>query len=154
MAKQVQLTNKGFEALKKELSDLVEIKRPKLIERISNARAQGDLSENSDYQNSKEELEFLENRIDELDVVVKNSNIISDSSKSGTGANVGTKVTVRVNGVKNVFEIVGDWEADPINKKISPTSPLGSALIGKKVGEKIEVNAPVGKTSYEIVSID
>lgn len=154
MAKQVQLTNKGFEALKKELSDLVEIKRPKLIERISNARAQGDLSENSDYQNAKEELEFLENRIDELDVVVKNSNIISDSSKSGTGANVGTKVTVRVNGVKNVFEIVGDWEADPINKKISPTSPLGSALIGKKVGEKIEVNAPVGKTSYEIVSID
>lgn len=154
MAKQVQLTQKGFEALKSELEVLVETKRPKLIDRISNARAQGDLSENSDYQNAKEELEFLEGRIDELNAVIKNSNIVVDLSKSGTGVRVGTKVTVRVNGTKSIFEIVGDWEADPANKKISPTSPLGSSLIGKKTGEKIEVEAPAGKVNYEIVAIE
>lgn len=154
MAKQVQLTKKGFEALKNELRILVETKKPQLIDRIANARAQGDLSENSDYQNAKEELEFLEGRIDELQVVLKNAKIVADLPKSGTGVGVGTKVTVRVNGVKNVFEIVGEWEADPVNKKISPTSPLGSALIGKNVGEKLDVEAPAGKVVYEILAIE
>lgn len=154
MTRQIQLTKKGFDALKKELEVLVETKRPKLVERISNARAQGDLKENSDYQNAKEELEFLESRIDELQAVVKNAKIVSDLPKLGIGAGVGAKVTVRTNGIKNIFEIVGEWEADPINKKISHTSPLGSALIGKNVGEKFEVEAPAGKVLYEIVAIE
>ena len=154
MVKQVQLTKKGFEALKSEFKVLLETKRPKLIERIANARSQGDLSENSDYQNAKEELEFLEGRIDELKGVIKNSKIVADMSKSGTDVRVGTRVTVRVNGSKSTFEIVGDWEADPINKKISPTSPLGSALIGRKTGDKLEVDAPAGKIQYEIIAIE
>lgn len=154
MTKQVQLTQKGFDALKSELDVLVETKRPKLIDRIANARAQGDLSENSDYQNAKEELEFLEGRIDELNNVTKNAKIVADLPKNGTSIGVGTKVTVRVNGTKNIFEMVGEWEADPVNKKISPTSPLGSALIGKKTGEKLEVDAPAGKIQYEIVAIE
>lgn len=152
MTNKIQLTAKGLEALKKELLELIEVKRPFLVERLSNARSQGDLSENSDYQNAKEELGFLEGRIDELNEVIKNAKIVSDSgNKNGIG--VGTKVTVRVNGIKNTFEIVGEWEADIVNKKISHTSPLGSALVGKKVGEKFEVEAPVGKILYEVVSI-
>ena len=152
MTNKIQLTAKGLEALKKELLELREVKRPFLVDRLSNARSQGDLSENSDYQNAKEELGFLEGRIDELNEVIKNAKIVNDSgNKNGIG--VGTKVTVRVNGIKNTFEIVGEWEADIVNKKISHTSPLGSALVGKKVGEKFEVDAPVGKILYEVVSI-
>ena len=151
--KQIQLTKKGLEALKLELNELVNVKRPALVDRLSNARSQGDLSENSDYQNAKEELEFLEGRIEELEAVTKNSKVVADSG-NGNSVGVGTKVTIRVNGVKNTFEIVGEWEADMANKKISHTSPLGSALVGKKKGDKFEVEAPVGKVIYEVVAID
>ncbi len=153
MTKQIQLTAKGLEALKKELLDLTGVKRPFLVDRLSNARSQGDLSENSDYQNAKEELGFLEGRIDELNDVIKNAKVVKDSG-NGNLVGVGTKVTVRVNGIKNTFEIVGEWEADVVQKKISHTSPLGSSLVGKKVGEKIEVEAPVGKILYEVIAID
>ncbi len=148
-----QLTQKGLDTLKKELENLLNVKRPKLIERLANARAQGDLSENSDYQNAKEELEFLERRIDELEDVVKNAEVVEETS-NGNIVGMGSKVVVRVNGVKNTFEIVGEWEADLTKKKISHTSPLGFALTGKKVGEKFEVEAPVGKVIYEVVAID
>lgn len=151
--KEIQLTAKGLEALKKELLELVEVKRPALVDRLSNARSQGDLSENSDYQNAKEELGFLEGRIDELNDVIKNAKVVSDSG-NGNNVGMGTKVTVRVNGVKTTFEIVGEWEADITKKKISHASPLGSSLVGKKVGEKFEVEAPVGKILYEVVAID
>ena len=153
MIKKIQLTQNGLEALKNELNELITVKRPFLVDRLSNARAQGDLSENSDYQNAKEELGFLEGRIDELTDVIKNAKVVKDSGNSNM-VGMGTKVTVRVNGVKNTFEIVGEWEADMLKKKISHTSPLGSALVGKKVGEKIEVDAPVGKLVYEVVDID
>lgn len=153
MTKKIQLTPKGLEALKKELLKLTGVKRPALVERLSNARSQGDLKENSDYQNAREELEFLEGRIDELTEVINNAKVVNDSVNNNS-VGVGTKVTVRVNGIKNTFEIVGEWEADMKNKKISHTSPLGSSLVGKKVGEKIEVQAPVGKILYEVIAID
>lgn len=153
MIKKIQLTQNGLDALKNELNELVTVKRPFLVDRLSNARSQGDLSENSDYQNAKEELGFLEGRIDELTDVIKNAKVVKDSGNSNL-VGMGTKVTVRANGIKNTFEIVGEWEADMLKKKISHTSPLGSALVGKKVGEKIEVEAPVGKLVYEIVDID
>jgi transcription elongation factor GreA len=151
MAKLVQLTKEGYEALKRELAGLTDDKRPKLVDRLANARAQGDLAENSDYTNAKEELEFLDGRIDELSEVIKNA-VVANGKHSGV--NVGAKVILKTNGQKIVFEVVGEWEADPINKKISPESPLGKALVGKKAGDKIEVEAPAGKISYEIVSID
>ena len=153
MIKKIQLTQNGLDALKNELNELLTVKRPFLVDRLSNARAQGDLSENSDYQNAKEELGFLEGRIDELTDVIKNAKIVADSGNSNL-VGMGTKVTVRVNGVKNTFEIVGEWEADMLKKKISHASPLGSSLVGKKVGEKIEVEAPVGKILYEVIAID
>ena len=155
MRNNIKLTKEGLEALKSELSELRDVKRPKLVDRLANARSQGDLSENSDYQSAKEELEFLDGRIDELEVVVKTAYVVSDGVKDGNGGNGGgTKVTVKVNGVKTVFDIVGEWEADPVNKKISHESPLGLALVGKKVGEKVEVEAPAGNIRYEILAVE
>jgi len=152
MKNNIKLTKSGLEELKKELAELLDIKRPKLVARLSNAREQGDLSENSDYQSAKEELEFLDGRIDELDAVVKTA-VVAGDSKVSDGVAVGTKVTVKINYKEIVFDIVGEWEADPMNKKISDGSPLGVALVGKKVGEKAEVAAPAGKVLYEIVAI-
>ena len=150
------MTQEGYEALSKELGELVETKRPKLVERLAFARQQGDLSENSDYINAKEELEFLDGRIDELQEVIKTATIVNDSShkKVSDGVVLGARVTLKVNGDKHVYEIVGEWEADPVNKKISHDSPLGKALVGKKVGEKVQVEAPAGKVSYEILAIE
>lgn len=155
MKNNVKLTKSGLEALKSELSDLVEVKRPKLVDRLSNARSQGDISENSDYQSAKEELEFLDGRIDELEEVLKNADVVSGNGDAkSSGVALGTKVTVKLNGKETVFDIVGEWEADPMNKKISHDSPLGVALLGKKVGEKAEVEAPAGKVLYEILAIE
>ena len=153
MKNSIRLTRSGLEALKKELAGLLDVKRPKVVDRLSNARQQGDLSENSDYQSAKEELEFLDGRIDELDGVVKTA-VVADDSKKFDGVGIGTKVTVKVNGKEIVFDIVGEWEADPVNKKISDNSPLGLALVGKKVGDKAEVEAPAGKVLYEILAIE
>jgi transcription elongation factor GreA len=152
MNTQLKLTKEGLDALKIELKELLEVKRPKLVARLSYAREQGDLAENSDYQSAKEELEFLDGRIDELDGVVTTA-VVADEPKNG-GIGVGTKVTVKINGKQIVFNVVGEWEADPMNKKISESSPLGIALVGKKVGEKAEVTAPAGKIVYEIVAIE
>lgn len=154
MSKQVQLTKNGFEELEKELNELVDVKRPKLVERLSYARSQGDLSENSDYINAREELEFLDGRISELNDVLKNALVVKAKNGKSNSVDIGMKVTVRVNGKKHDFDIVGEWEADPVNKKISPNSPLGAALVGKKVGEKAQVEAPAGKVTYEVIAIN
>lgn len=152
MQPKIQLTKTGQQELKNELSELRDVKRPKLVDRLSNARSQGDLSENSDYQSAKEELEFLDGRIDELENVLKNAVVIE--SKAGSGVGVGTKVTVKVGGKEVVFNIVGEWEADPMNKKISHDSPLGLALLGKNKGDSVEVEAPAGKVLYEILEVE
>lgn len=149
----IQITKEGFEALKKELAELVGKKRPKLVDRLSNARQQGDLKENSDYQNAKNELEFMDGKIEELGHVI-NVAIVAKSEGKRDGVSVGAKVQVKVNGAKHTFHIVGEWEADPAEKKISHTSPLGKALVGKKKGDKVEVEAPAGKITYEILKIE
>ncbi len=154
MNKTIQITKEGLAALKSELSVLTEKKRPALVDRLANARSQGDLAENSDYQNAKDELEFLDGRIEELSEVLNNASVFDDKKGGRAGEVVlGTKVTVK-NGVGNhTFHIVGEWEADPAQKKISHTSPLGLALLGKKVGEKVEVEAPAGKILYQVLEI-
>lgn len=148
-----QITKEGLETLKKELSNLVEVKRPKIVERLSEARAAGDLKENSDYHNAKDELEFLDGRISELEEVIENAEIVSGNGGSGT-VSVGNAVKVKINGDTQEFYIVGEWEADPVSKKISHTSPLGQALLGNKKGSRVEVEAPAGKIIYEIVEIN
>ncbi|MBI3397370.1 transcription elongation factor GreA [Candidatus Woesebacteria bacterium] len=152
--KSITLTKKGLEELKKELDELSNVKRPKLVDRLAFARSQGDLSENSDYNNAREELEFLDGRIEELMGVIQNAKVSNGVNGDSSSINLGTKVTVVVNSIKHIFEIVGDWEADPINKKISPESPLGKALVGKKVGDTVEVEAPAGKIVYKILAIE
>jgi len=154
MGTKIKLTKTGLDTLRKELEELRDVKRPKLVDRLSNARSQGDLSENSDYQSAREELEFLDGRIEELEKVVNNASVVTINSKNGHSVSLGTKVTVKVNGKESIFNIVGEWEADPINKKISHESPLGLALIGKKIGDIAEVEAPAGRIKYEVLAIE
>ena len=152
MKNDIKLTKEGLEALKVELVELRDVKRPKLVDRLSNARSQGDLSENSDYQSAKEELEFLDGRIEELEEVIKVATVIPLAKKGGI--DVGAKVTVKAGASEVIFNIVGEWEADPVQKKISHESPLGKALVGRKIGDVVEVEAPAGKIEYQILAID
>lgn len=149
----IEITKAGLDALKEEYKMLVNDKRPKLVDRLENARQQGDLSENHDYKTSREELEFLDGRIDELKYVLDNAVEAKKNGKAGVVA-IGTKVMVKTNGTKTAFELVGNWEANPVKKKISHISPLGKALMGKKVGDEVEVEAPAGKINYQIVSVE
>lgn len=150
--KKTQLTQEGFERFQKELDELKNAKRPVAVERLQRARAMGDLSENSEYVAAKEDLAFTEGRILELEEILKNVEVISDNSNGAVVA-LGRKVTVEVQSNKETFHIVGEFEADPLNKKVSPTSPVGKALIGKQVGDTVEIEIPAGKKVYKIVDI-
>jgi transcription elongation factor GreA len=116
----------------------------------------GDLSENAEYVAARDELSFIDGRIDELEELLKQAVLIVEngSKTSNHVIKLGSKVTLTVKGKKEIFMVVGEWEADPKDKKISHESPLGKALIGKKVGEKVEVEAPAGKVLYTIVSVN
>jgi transcription elongation factor GreA len=147
------LTVNGLKKLQDELEEIKKRKIPAVVERLSMARAEGDLSENSAYQGAREELEFLENRVAELESVIDTGSVVGPAKKSGV-VDVGHTVTATVSGKKMIFVMVGDWEADPKSGKISSNSPIGKALIGKKVGDKVEVSIPAGKVIYTIISID
>lgn len=153
--KTIYVTKQGLEELKSELHDLEKVKRPQVLDRVSQARAMGDLSENSEYTAAREELSLIDGRIEELADMLKRVEIINEemASKAKGAVQLGSTVTVKINGKKEVFEVVGEWEADPQEKKISHESPLGKALLGKGVNDKIEVEAPAGKILYHIVDI-
>ena len=148
----VYLTKEGFEEIKKEYKNLVDVERSKIAERIKSAREMGDISENSAYDEAVQEQAYVEGRIRELEEIIKNS-AIREIDKNGL-IDVGCKVTVHIDGDEEYFHIVGAPEANPKEKKISHESPLGSALLGKKVGDKIEVEAPVGKLAYTVLKIE
>ena len=150
--KDFHLTSQGLKELKAELKKLVDDKRPKLIDRVATARNHGDLSENSEYTASREDLAMIEGRIDELEELIAKAKVIRNKSSNGE-VKLGCKVTLRVNGEAQTFDVVGEWEADPMEKKISHTSPLGKALLGKKKGDKIEFEAPAGKVKYHVHKI-
>lgn len=154
--KKVFVTREGLKELKRELLELNDIKRPQVLERVSAARSMGDLAENSEYTAAREELSLLDGRIEELSEIIKSANLIEENHKTGRGAKVelGSVITVSVKGKKEEFSLVGEWEADPKAKKISHESPLGKALIGKSLGDKVEVEAPAGKIVYTIVGIN
>lgn len=149
----VKMTQTGYDSLKKELDELVNVKRPATVDRLANARSMGDLSENSDYHSAKEALEFLDGRIAELEQVLAYAQVVKPDSSKGK-VEMGAKVTVKTNGSTHTFHIVGEWEADPKEKKISHESPLGRALVGKRIGEKVDVQAPAGKVQYTIMSVE
>lgn len=152
----ILLTKDGLESLKKELDELKNVKLAEVVSRVSKAREDGDLSENSAYQFGKQEQEFVEGRIEELEELLKNAKLVAVNGHAGKNGiiDLGCTVTVSVSGKKQIFQIVGEWEASPAEKKISGSSPLGKALMGKKVGEKVEVEAPAGKVVYAIVNVE
>ena len=150
MKKEFQLTKEGVAELKAELAEL-EAKRVEAIEAIKTARDQGDLSENAEYHAAKEDQERLESRIDEVQHILANAEIVKRAPKGSVG--IGNEVTLK-NGKKPVvYHIVDSVEANPLEGKISDKSPIGQALMGKKVGEKVEITLPAGKTAYTIESI-
>ena len=153
--KKVYLTTEGLVELKKEYSELKDTKRPQVVQRVSEAREMGDLSENAEYAAAREELSFIDGRIEELEEILKQAAIITpDTAKDGKGnIKLGSKVTVKHGKTQTVYSVVGEWEADPKEKKISHESPLGKALLGKKVGDVVEVTAPIGKIEYTIMDI-
>jgi len=154
-AKKIYLTQEGLEELKKEYEELAKVKRPRVVERLTEARNQGDLSENAEYVAAREELAFIDGRVDELEDILKGAQVIKENlaGQSSGSVSLGSEVTVTVNGKKEVYRVVGEWEADPVDRKISHESPLGKALIGKKIGENVEVEAPAGKIMYTIISV-
>jgi transcription elongation factor GreA len=152
--KKIYLTKEGLAELKREYDELINKKRPEVLERVSQARNMGDLSENAEYVASREELTFIDGRIDELEIILKQAVIIRDNVKTANHAiKLGSTVTLHSNGKKEIFTVVGEWEADPENKKISHESPLGKVLLNKKVGDKVQVEAPAGKITYAIISV-
>ena len=139
MNKEYQLTPNGLEELKKELEKLVNEDKPKIIEQIKEARAQGDLSENADYDAARDEQARVEMRINELEKIIQNAVIIKKSDKSKFGSNFGKKVVVVFDdsGEEEVFEIVGSLETNPLEGKISNESPLGMAILNKEEGDEV-----------------
>lgn len=152
MVNKTQLTREGLAKLEAELKELKEVKRPHAVDRLQKARAMGDLSENSEYSAAKEELAFVEGRIQEIETILKHVEIV-ENHHNGNVVALGDKVTIQTNGSTEDFYIVGEFEADPMQKKLSQTSPIGRALIGKKVGEMVEVEVPAGKIQYKVVDI-
>lgn len=151
--KKIYLTKEGLGELRKEYEELTTLKRPEVLQRVTQARSLGDLSENAEYVAAREDLSFIDGRIDELEELLKQATVISESHQNHM-VKLGSTVSLHGNGKKLDYTVVGEWEADPTAKKISHKSPLGQALMGKRVGEKIEVEAPAGRVAYTIKSIN
>lgn len=147
------LTKEGLEKLKREYKELLSKKRPVAVERLSLARSQGDLAENSEYAAAKDELLFIDDRITELERILKNAKAYTPVRALGK-VDIGSKVTVVVNDEKLIYEIVSEFESDPTRHKISFKSPIGRALINRKVGEVVAVEVPAGKLTYKIISLE
>lgn len=149
------LTPEGKQKLEEELEYLKTTKRRELAERLNFAIKQGDLSENADYSAAKEEQAFLEGRIRQLEGMLRHVELITE--QSGGEVRLGSRVTVKeVDGFDDdeVFTMVGAAEANPLEGKISNESPLGRALLGKHIGDEVEVDAPAGRITFKIVKID
>ncbi|MFO0782016.1 MAG: transcription elongation factor GreA [Candidatus Saccharimonadales bacterium] len=151
MKKQFRLTQDGVNELKAELDSLV-AKRPDLAEAIRSARELGDLTENAEYQSARAEQEKTEDRISELENILLNVEIIK-KPKGDSKVQLGSTVKLKGDSKTKQFQVVGTVEADPLNGKISDESPIGQALIGKKVGESVEIVTPAETATYKITDI-
>ncbi len=148
------LTPEGLEKLKKEIEYLKHAKRKEIAERLEKCLAFGDLAENSEYHETKEEQGFVEGRILELEDLINNA-VVMPESKQKMFAQVGSTVLVNAPGSqKEKFQIVGAEESNPLENKISVDSPLGRALMNQKKGVVVEVDAPGGKAKYKILKIE
>lgn len=155
MAKQFKLTPKRLQDLQDELTYLKTVREKEVADQIKEARSFGDLSENSEYDEAKNEQGKLYSRIAEIEAVLNNYVVIEEKPTSDTAVNLGSQVTVQdlETGDKEEYRVVGSQEADPMNGRISEDSPFGKALIGKEVGEEVEVDAPMGVLRYKLLEI-
>ena len=149
------LTKEGFTALEQELKNLKGVERPNIIAAIAEACSHGDLSENAEYSAAKEKQSFIEGRIQELEAVISRAQVIDPSLNKGDIVRFGAVVLVvdEDTDKESKYQIVGDYEADIEKNKISLSSPLAKALIGKEVGDVAEYTAPGGKKSFEILEV-
>lgn len=153
MSKKYLLTPEGLQKLNEELAELINKKRPEVIERIREAAAHGDLSENADYAQAREEQSFIEGRIQEIEDIVKNAEIITTSGHGNT-ITIGSTVEVKAGGQAKKYTIVGSNEANPKEGKISNESLVGKSLLGHKAHDKFKIATPAGDMEYEIISIE
>ena len=150
--KPTYLSRDGLQKLRAELDEMVSVKRPEVANRIHDAKEHGDLSENAEYEDVKNEQAFVEGRIQTLEALIKNATLI-DEHHSTDHVQIGSTVGVESDDGKEKFTIVGSTEARPNEGRISNESPVGRALLGKKKGEKVVVKVPAGDFTYKIVSI-
>ncbi len=149
--KETYLTQEGLTELQDNLHELKTTRRREIADAIHSAKEQGDLSENAEYVNAKEEQNRIEQQIAELEVTVKNARIITKSDT--TQVDIGSTVTLKCDGQNKVYRIVGSKEADPLNGKISNESPMGQALLNRKKGESVSIPAPGGNKQCVVVKI-
>jgi len=152
---QIPITNTGFTALEAEFQDLKSVQRPNVIAAIATAREHGDLSENAEYHAAREQQSFIEGRIQELEAVLGKAQVIDPSSLSGSSVKFGATVEIYDEDTdeEHTYQIVGDYEADMEKGRISISSPVSRALIGKSEGDVVSVITPKGSKSYEILKV-
>ncbi len=151
----VPMTQKGYQTLMEELKRLKSVERPKVVREIEEARDHGDLSENAEFHAAKERQSLLDVQIREIEDRMARAQVIDVSKLSGEKVVFGATVSlVDENGDKVVYQIVGDHEAEPKNGKISISSPIARALIGKSEGDEVEVQTPAGARAFEILSVE
>jgi transcription elongation factor GreA len=151
----IAVTIAGFDRLEAELKHMKTVERPRIIEAISEARAHGDLSENAEYSAAKEKQSFIEGRIQELEAVISRADKIDVANIKSDKIVFGATVTIvdEESEEESTYQIVGDYEADLAAKRISMSAPVARALIGKKVGDSVEVKTPKGERYYEVLKI-
>ncbi|MCF7905992.1 transcription elongation factor GreA [Candidatus Gracilibacteria bacterium] len=152
--KKILVTKEGLQKLEEELKYLIETRRKEVAERLAEAISYGDLSENSEYDEAKNEQAFVELRITELEEQIKSAEIITESKEKKGVVGIGSTVFLRLpNKEEHEYAIVGSTESDPTMHRISNESPVGMAILGKKAKETVEVVAPGGKYKYEILKV-
>lgn len=148
------LTADGISKLRAELDDLIKIQRPKIAQRLKEAKEYGDLSENIEWDDAKDRQAFMEGRISEIENILKHAQVIESPKKKGGVVELGSTVHLELEEGVQKFTIVGSTEANPEEGKISNESPIGQALLGKKHGDTIEVDVPTGTLTYKIKHIE
>lgn len=151
MKKLYRLTKEGITELENELKALI-VKRPLIADSIKTARELGDLAENAEYQSARADQERNDARISEIEHILQNVEVIK-APKGDSKVQLGSTVKLKNDGKTKEFQVVGTVEADPLNGKISDESPIGKALLGKKLGEAVEIQTPAETTTYKVISI-
>ena len=154
-AKQVPVTREGLERLKEELNELRDVRRPAIVAAIAEARSHGDLRENAAYDAARHDQAMNEKRIADLEALVRNAVVLEDAPAGRAGeVSIGSTVVVEIDGDEERYTIVGAIEAKPAIGLISNESPVGKALLGKRVGQTAQVKTPRGQSTYKVIGIE